>query len=84
MINACMGKRIATDMTKVLGQLDLSAITPSQHEEFKRWLADHSTMETTIKTALRHGFRVKAQSNTYRRQTEYWLRIEEPNEASED
>lgn len=79
-----MGKRVATDMTEVLSQLDLSALTESQQDEFKCWLDGHSTMQTTIKTALRRGFRVRAQSNTYRRQTDFWLRIEDPKEESED
>ena len=79
-----MGKRIAPDMTEVLSQIDSSALTLSQQDEFKRWLQSHSTMQTTIKSALRRGFRVKAQSNTYRRQTEYWLRIEDPKQESED
>ena len=71
-------------MTELLGQIDQSALTLAQQDEFKGWLQSHSSMQTTIKTALRRGFGVKAQSNTYRRQTEYWLRIEEPKEESDD
>lgn len=79
-----MGKQIAIDMTEVLSQLDQSALTLAQQDEFKGWLQAHPSMQTTIQTALRRGFLVKAQSTTYRRQTEYWLRIEDSKAASEE
>lgn len=72
-----MAKGKDKQIAELFSQLDLSDLSSAQQKEFQSWLAGRPNMQTVIRTALRKGHLVKAYSNTYRLQTDYWLRIED-------
>ncbi|AUD01813.1 hypothetical protein [Spirosoma pollinicola] len=71
-------KRIAIQLEELIDKVDLSALPSDEQDKFKVWMAKSTSMQVTIETALRRGHVVKAYLNSYRKQTEYWVKIEDP------
>lgn len=71
-------KQITIQIEELINKVDLSALSSNEQEEFKVWMKKSTDMQVTIETALRRGRLVKAYLNTYRKQTEYWVKIEDP------
>ena len=76
-----MAKRAVKQIVieELIDRINLSGLSSAEEETFKIWLIKSAPLHTSIETALRRGHSVKACANTYRRQTEYWVQIEEPD-----
>ena len=67
---------------ELISRVNISALSPNEQENFKVWLTKNIGMQLTIETALRRGHTMKAYVNTYRKQSEYWVKIEDPASES--
>ncbi len=65
------------DMEEAFSRIDLSALSIDEQEGFKVWLNERSHMQSSIINAWRRGQSVKAFLHTFRKQSEYLVRIEE-------
>lgn len=73
-------KQLSIPVEELISKIDRSGLSVAEQEKFTGWLVRSARMQITIETALRRGYSVKAYSNTYRKQIEYWVRIEDPQD----
>lgn len=68
-------KTIAVPIEELIGKIDRSALPAGHEEAFKTWLLEHVNMQTTIETALRKGYTVKASLDVHSKKLEYRIQI---------
>ncbi len=71
-------KIIAVPIEELIRKIDRSALPIGQEEAFKIWLLRSVNMQTTVETALRKGYAVKASLDVHSRKLEYWIQIVDP------
>jgi hypothetical protein len=72
-------KQIAIPIEELINKIDLSALSVGEEEGFRTWMTQSINMQTTVETALRRGYSVKACSITLRKQIEYSVQIVNPD-----
>jgi len=68
-------KKIAVSIEELIGKIDRSALAVGEEEAFKTWLVRSTNMQTTVETALRKGYLVKASLDVHNKKFEYWIQI---------
>ncbi|RZK33177.1 MAG: hypothetical protein EOO61_15750 [Hymenobacter sp.] len=71
-------KKIAVSIEDLISKIDRSALPAGDEEAFKTWLSSSINSQTTVETALRKGFSVKASQNVRSKKLEYWIQIVTP------
>jgi hypothetical protein len=71
-------KTILVPIEELIRKIDRSALSSGEEEAFKAWLLRSINMQTTIETALRKGYTVKASLDVHSRKLEYWIQIVDP------
>lgn len=71
-------KTIAVPIEELIGKIDRSTLPAGQEEAFKTWLLERVNMQTTVETALRRGYSVKASLDVHSKKLEYWIQIVNP------
>lgn len=71
-------RKIAVPIEELIGKIDRSALPVGQEEAFRTWLLRSVNMQTTVETALRKGYSVKASPDLHSKKFDYWIQIIDP------